>query len=155
MYNNVIKDCFLMNLVYGCFNSSQNCWLLFYNCFIRFFFLTELSEQSGGLVARLKQQEDHLRSCSESRRLYETDYQKIEHWCNDTDIKCMGDLPLDCATEVLEVQHKEFKVRNLLSYFHLNNCLVMQHYKNFEHINIVMYLHDILILIFTLFLLRV
>nr|KAG5692776.1 hypothetical protein BaRGS_009392 [Batillaria attramentaria] len=71
--------------------------------------LAELREQQSSLATRLKQQEEHLRNCAAARRLHEADCQKVEHWCKETDIKCSGDLPLDCATEVLEEQLKQYK----------------------------------------------
>ncbi|KAL8590281.1 hypothetical protein ACOMHN_006397 [Nucella lapillus] len=71
--------------------------------------MTELKDQQQTLSDRLKRQEDHLKTCAATRRVFEADCHKIEQWCRETDVSCGADLPSDCATEVLEQQLQHYK----------------------------------------------
>ena len=54
---------------------------------------------------------DKLKTNAAARKVYETDLQKVDRWCKDTDMKCAIEPALDCATEVLQEQYKQYKVK--------------------------------------------
>ena len=59
---------------------------------------------------------DKLKTNAAARKVYETDLQKVDRWCKDTDMKCAIEPALDCATEVLQEQYKQYKVKYLSSF---------------------------------------
>ncbi|XP_041353316.1 nesprin-1-like isoform X4 [Gigantopelta aegis] len=86
--------------------------------------LDDISRRYENLLQRLKYQYDHLRDCSAARKQFETDSQKIDRWCMETDIKCSGELTLDCAIEILQEQVEQYK--NLDNSSHMFDSLVSQ-----------------------------
>ena len=72
--------------------------------------LAHLTSQQQELAQRLKTQEETLRQVAIERRIFEADTNRVEQWCQETDMTCSADLPTDCATEVLEEQVQQYRV---------------------------------------------
>ena len=73
-------------------------------------FPTDLDSRYDTLQETLSKQKDQYKDSLPVRKLFETDLQKIDRWCKDTEMKLAMEPCLDCALQVLEDQYKEYKV---------------------------------------------
>lgn len=71
---------------------------------------TDVKQKHAKLLNAIKEKQNDLRDCCSSRKSFEGDCQKIERWCKETEMQLQAGLPSDCAIEVLEEQHKIYKV---------------------------------------------
>ena len=83
-----------------------------YCCFF-FYWFTEVQKKFSDLQQHMKTVHEKLQTGLAARKVHESDLQKLERWCKEADMKCAVQPPLDCATEILQEQYKQYKV-NLL-----------------------------------------
>ena len=76
--------------------------------------IADVQSRFADLKSHLKDVHDKLRTNAAARKVLEGDLQKVDRWCKDTDMKCAIEPALDCATEVLQEQYKQYKV-NLMN----------------------------------------
>ena len=72
--------------------------------------VSDIHTRYADLKTHLKDVHDKIRTNASARKVYETDLQKVDRWCKETDMKCAIEPALDCATEVLQQQYKQYKV---------------------------------------------
>lgn len=53
---------------------------------------------------------EQLQNALAARKLNESDLRKLDRWCKEAEMKCNVEPSLDCATELLEEQVKQYKV---------------------------------------------
>ena len=72
--------------------------------------ISEVQDRSESLSTSLNQENGKLRDLVAARKLFESDVQKVDRWCKDTEISCSTEPNLECAIEILEEQFKHYKV---------------------------------------------
>ena len=73
--------------------------------------VSDVQSRFAELKTHLKEVHDKLRTDAAARKVFEANLQKVDRWCKDTDMKCAIEPALDCATEVLQQQYKQYKVK--------------------------------------------
>ncbi|KAK3091950.1 hypothetical protein FSP39_023939 [Pinctada imbricata] len=71
--------------------------------------ITDVQTRYDSLSSGLSDHNNHLRDCIAARKVFESDLQKNDKWCKETEIKCSTEPCLDCAVEVLEEQLRQYK----------------------------------------------
>lgn len=56
------------------------------------------------LKSTLESLSEKLKDSTVSRKELEADIMKVELWCREAEVKCSGELKLDCSLEALEDQ---------------------------------------------------
>jgi hypothetical protein len=78
-------------------------------CFLGDLF-AEVQQKFTDLQEHMKNVHEKLQTGLGARKVHEGDLQKLERWCKEADMKCAVQPPLDCATEILQEQYKQYKV---------------------------------------------
>ncbi|VDI42119.1 nesprin-1 [Mytilus galloprovincialis] len=71
--------------------------------------ISEVEDRNEGLLSALKQEQGQLKDHAAARKLFETDVQKVDRWCKETEISCSTEPNLECAIQVLAEQNKHYK----------------------------------------------
>ena len=74
-------------------------------------------------MTSLKQEQGHLKDRVALRKVFETDVQKVDRWCKETEISCSTEPNLECAIEVLQEQCKHYKVDVFSVIYFVNSWL--------------------------------
>ncbi|KAL3874930.1 hypothetical protein ACJMK2_037882, partial [Sinanodonta woodiana] len=91
----------------------------------------ELEEKCTGMQNRYEMLKNHIQKVHErlrdsvlTRKTHESEVQKVERWCKETEIKIAIEPSLDCATEILQDQYQEYEI--LSNTAHLFRSLVKE-----------------------------
>ena len=72
-----------------------------------------MKEKFVNLKDHIKDVHERVQTGLAARKVIESDMQKIERWCKEADMKCAVEPSLDCASEILREQYKQYKVSGL------------------------------------------
>lgn len=73
-------------------------------------FLSDTKKKYSDLKVLAKAVHEKLQNALAARKVNESDLRKVERWCKEAEMKCNVEPSLDCATELLQEQVKQYKV---------------------------------------------
>ena len=74
------------------------------------FYASDVQKKYSDLRHHSKAVHDKLQNALAARKVNDGDLRKLERWCKEAEMKCNEEPSLDCATELLQEQVKQYKV---------------------------------------------